>query len=133
MRRWTEQCKLSQPVADGGTLAVEHTIIKPFTAEKEDFAFFSKAFPSKAFPEIEKDVSLVVPQRWIEVLIPVGILRGQRKPAGREAMVQGIHQWLCANRLNLRISEASGSCRDLLMGFNALCCQRDSILGLDFR
>ena len=73
-----------------------HTIIEPFTAEKEDFAFFSKAFL-----DIEKDLSLVVPGRWIETFIPVGILRAQRKPADRAAMVQGVHDWLRANRLGL--------------------------------
>lgn len=81
---------------DGRTLAVEHTIIEPFSAEKEDFAFFSKAFL-----DIERDSSLVVPERWIETLVPVGILRGQRKPADRAAMVQGVHDWLRANRLGL--------------------------------
>jgi hypothetical protein len=81
---------------DGRTLAVEHTIIEPFTAEKKDFAFFSKAFL-----DIEKDLSLVVPERWIETLIPVGILRGHRQPADRAAMVQGFHEWLRANRLGL--------------------------------
>jgi hypothetical protein len=81
---------------DGRTLAAEHTIIEPFAAEKEDFAFFSKAFL-----DIEKDSSLIAPGRWIETLVPVGILRGQRKPAYRAAMVQGVHDWLRANRLGL--------------------------------
>lgn len=81
---------------DGRTLAAEHTIIEPFAAEKEDFAFFSKAFL-----DIEKDSNLIVPGRWIETLVPVGILRGQRKPADRTAMVQGVHDWLQANRLGL--------------------------------
>lgn len=81
---------------DGRTLAVEHTIIEPFTAEKEDFAFFRKAFL-----DIEKDSSLIVPQRWIETLVPVGILRGQRKSTERAAMVAGVHDWLRANRLGL--------------------------------
>ena len=81
---------------DGRTLAVEHTIIEPFSADKEDFAFFSKAFL-----DIEKDSSLVVPERWIEALVPVGILRGKRKPADRAALAQGVHDWLRANRLGL--------------------------------
>jgi hypothetical protein len=81
---------------DGKTIALEHTIIEPFTAEKEDFAFFSKAFL-----DIEKDSSLVVPERWIEMLIPVGILRGLRNQVDRTAMVQGVHDWLRANRLGL--------------------------------
>ena len=41
---------------DGKTVALEHTIIEPFTAEKEDFAFFSKAFL-----DIERIPELKVP------------------------------------------------------------------------
>jgi hypothetical protein len=81
---------------DGRTLAVEHTIIEPFSAEKEDFAFFSKAFL-----DIEKDSSLTVPEPWIEALVPVGILRGKRKPADRAELVRGVHDWLRAKRLGL--------------------------------
>ncbi len=30
--------------SDGKTLAIEHTIIEPFVGDKEDFAFFERAF-----------------------------------------------------------------------------------------
>jgi hypothetical protein len=58
--------------SDGKTLAIEHTIIQPFVGEKEDFAFFEAAFL-----KIQQDTTLPVPQRWIRVFIPVGILRGR--------------------------------------------------------
>jgi hypothetical protein len=48
------RCRGSESVSPPWTLAVERTIIEPFTTEKEDFAFFSKAFL-----DIENDLSLV--------------------------------------------------------------------------
>jgi hypothetical protein len=59
---------------DGKILAIEHTIIQPFVGEKEDFAFFEAAFL-----KIQQDTTLPVPQRWIRMFIPVGILRGQHQ------------------------------------------------------
>jgi hypothetical protein len=82
--------------SDGKTLAIEHTIIQPFVGEKEDFAFFEAAFL-----KIQQDTTLPVPQRWIRVFIPVGILRGQHQKATRNAIVESIHSWLKKNRLSL--------------------------------
>jgi hypothetical protein len=91
--------------SDGKTLAIEHTIIQPFVGDKEDFAFFSAAFPS-----IEKDQSLLVPERWIQVFVPVGTLRHQPKDSAREAIVDGVHSWLKANRLSLRNGDSEHCC-----------------------
>ena len=67
---------------DGKKLAIEHTIIEPFVGEKEDFAFFQKAFLG-----IEKDEALLVPGLWIQVFVPVGTLRN-RPQRSRDLIVQ---------------------------------------------
>jgi hypothetical protein len=82
--------------SDGRTLAIEHTIIEPFVSDKEDFAFFQAAFLG-----IEKDETLPVPGRWIRVFIPVGTLRGQRKKAVRDTIVEAVHCWIKTNRLSI--------------------------------
>ena len=82
--------------SDRETLAIEHTIIEPFVKEKEDFAFFEAAFL-----KIEQDTTLLVPGRWVQVFVPVGILRGQPKKATRDAIVEAVHSWLKTNRLSL--------------------------------
>jgi hypothetical protein len=82
--------------SDGKTLAIEHTIVEPFVQEKEDLAFFSKA----GFPSIEKDTSLLIPGRGIEVFVPVGTLRNQPQVA-RDSIVQSVHAWIKSNRLAL--------------------------------
>ena len=82
--------------SDGKTLAIEHTIIEPFKYEKADFALFKNDFLA-----LENDTALLVPGYWIQVFVPVGILRGQRKPATRLAIVEAVRGWLKANRLSL--------------------------------
>jgi len=82
--------------SDGKTLAVEHTIVEPFLKEKEDFAFFERAFL-----KIEKDTDLPVPGRWIQVFIPFGALRGYPRQEAQDAIVDGVHEWLRTNRLLL--------------------------------
>jgi len=52
--------------ADGTSLALEHTLIQPFVGEKFD----SEAF-MKAFGRIEKNPVLVLPERNLDVIIPV--------------------------------------------------------------
>jgi hypothetical protein len=79
--------------SDGKTIAIEHTIVEPFLKEKEDFAFFERAFQ-----RIESDGALPVLGRWIRMFIPVGIFRGQRKQSSRDAIVEAIHAWLKTNR-----------------------------------
>ncbi|HUZ47985.1 MAG TPA: hypothetical protein VMW54_15235 [Terriglobia bacterium] len=87
---------LATRTSDGKTLAIEHTTIEPFKNEKEDFAFFKKAF----LP-LENDTALPVPGYWIQVFIPVGILRGQRRQGVRDATVRAIRGWLKEKRLSL--------------------------------
>ncbi len=81
--------------SDRKTLAIEHTIIEPFVGDKEDFASFQAAFLG-----IEKDESLSVPGRWIQVFVPIGTLRNQPQKS-RAAIVQSVHRWIKSNRLIL--------------------------------
>jgi hypothetical protein len=55
--------------AGGTTLALEHTLIQPFVGEKFDSERFIKAFA-----RIEKNPALVVPERSLNVIIPVGAI-----------------------------------------------------------
>jgi hypothetical protein len=86
---------LAKRKSDSKTLAIEHTIIEPFVGEKADFASFEVAFL-----EIERDPSLLVPGRWIQVFVPVGALQNQPTVA-RELIVQSVHAWIKENRLVL--------------------------------
>jgi len=88
--------RVAERKSNGMTLVIEHTIIEPFVQEKEDYASFSKA----DFFSIEKDQSVLVPGIWIQVFVPVGTLRNQPPPA-RKAIVQSVHDWLKAKRLDL--------------------------------
>lgn len=90
--------------SDGKTLAIEHTIIEPFVGDKEDFAFFAPMF----LP-IEKDESLLVPNLWIRVFVPVGTLHGQ-KPSVRDAIVGAVHEWLKKNSLSLPNGSSEHQC-----------------------
>lgn len=91
--------------SDGKTLAIEHTVIEPFVKDIEDFKFFEQAFL-----KIEDDKSLVVPDRWIQIFIPIGTLRGHRKAAAREVIVKVVHEWIRANGLSLRDGEHEYPC-----------------------
>ena len=51
--------------ADGGKLAIEHTILQPFVDEKKDSNFFMKAFG-----RIEKNPDLTIRDRSLTVVIP---------------------------------------------------------------
>jgi hypothetical protein len=90
--------------SDGKTLAIEHTIIQPFVGDKEDFAFFAPMF----LP-IENDKSLLVPNLWIRVFVPVGTLHG-RKLSVRDAIVRDVHDWLKKNRLSLANGSSEHQC-----------------------
>jgi hypothetical protein len=91
--------------SDGQTLAIEHTIVEPFVSDKEDFAFFKDAFLG-----IEKDNSLAVEGRWIQVFIPVGTLHGHRKLGARDAIVNGVHSWIKDNRLAIPDGKSQHRC-----------------------
>jgi len=87
---------LSKRKSDGKRLAIEHTIIEPFEGERADFASFEAAFL-----EIERDTSLLVPRRRIQVFVPVGTLQNQHKKVAQNAIVQSVHKWIKSNRLAL--------------------------------
>lgn len=87
---------LAKRKSDGKTLAIEHTIVEPFLGEKSDFASFEAAFL-----EIERDTSLPVAGRWIQVFVPVGALKNQPKKVVQDAIVESVHRWIKSNRLLL--------------------------------
>jgi hypothetical protein len=91
--------------SDGKTLAIEHTIIEPFVGEKGDFASFGAAFLG-----IERDTSLPVPERSIQVFVPVGTLENQPTKAAREAIVDSVHRWIKLNRLGFRDGSSEHRC-----------------------
>ena len=86
-------------------LAIEHTLIQPFVNDKEDFAFFAPAFL-----KIENDQTLVVPDRWDQIFIPVGTLHGLGKSTVREVVVKAVQDWIRANRLSIRAGEHDYRC-----------------------
>ena len=90
--------------SDGRTLAIEHTIIEPFVGDKEDFASFEAAFLG-----IEKDSSLIVHGRWLQLFVPVGVLRKQPAVA-RDALVESVHAWIRSNRVFLPFGEGIHAC-----------------------
>lgn len=92
--------------SDGEELAIEHTLVEPFVSDKEDYAFFEPSFL-----KIEDDEALVVPDRWIQVFIPVGTLHGHHKGASRDAIVKAVHDWIRANRLNLPDGQTDHQCK----------------------
>ena len=79
--------------SDGTTLALEHTLIQPFVREKSDSERFLRAFS-----RIENNPELVVPERDLDVVIPVGAL-----PVGYPWDVIGrdVLSWLIANHAAL--------------------------------
>jgi len=79
--------------ACGQTLAIEHTLIQPFTGEKLDSHRFVKAFS-----RIEQDETLIVPERDIEIGIPVGVL-----PTGLnwDAIGDDVQSWIAIHRQSL--------------------------------
>ncbi len=89
---------------DGKTLAIEHTIIEPFTGEKQDFAEFERVLV-----ELEADTSLVVPERWIRVFIQVGALRNKSQRV-RRAVADSVREWIRKNRNLLPTGESSHRC-----------------------
>ena len=87
---------LARRQSDGKTLAIEHTIIEPFVGEKGDFVSFGAALLA-----IERDTSLPVAGRWIQVFVPVGTLQNQPRKVAQDAIVQSVQRWIKSNRLAL--------------------------------
>lgn len=96
--------QLATRKSDRKTLAIEHTIIEPFAGDKADLATFEATFL-----KIEKDTSLIVPGRWLQIFVPVGVLRKQ-PPAARDAFVKSVHAWIRSNRLALPFGEGIRAC-----------------------
>ncbi len=91
--------------SDGEKLAIEHTLVEPFVSEKEDYAFFEASFL-----KIGRDTELVVPDRWIQVFIPAGTLRGHHRATSRETIVEAVHNWIRVHRLNLPDGQTDHQC-----------------------
>ncbi|MGC9949343.1 MAG: hypothetical protein ABSF64_23500 [Bryobacteraceae bacterium] len=94
VRDWVEErqdgaVEVVATKAGGTTLALEHTLIQPFVSEKFDSEVFIKAFG-----RIERNPALTLPDRHLDVIIPVhAISRGYNwDEVGQEALA-----WLMAN------------------------------------
>jgi hypothetical protein len=74
--------------SDGKTLVIEHTLIQPFDAHKEEFARL------QGLRSIEQDLSLVVPGRSIIVYLAAGVLQ---KGNDWELIKKAVHSWLSSN------------------------------------
>jgi hypothetical protein len=92
--------------SDGKTLAIEHTLIQPFVGDINDFKFFERAFL-----KIEDDKSLIVPDRWIQVFVPIRTLDPFPKAAARAVVVKAVHEWIRANRFHVRDGEHQYECQ----------------------
>ena len=92
--------------SDGKTLAIEHTLIQPFVGDINDFKFFERAFL-----KIEDDKSLVVPNRRIQIFVPIRTLDPFPKAEARAVVVKAVHEWIRANRLQVRDGEHRYECR----------------------
>jgi hypothetical protein len=91
---------LAKRKSDGKTLAIEHTLIQPFLGDIGDFKFFERAFL-----KIEDDKSLIVPNRWIQIFVPIRTLDPFPKAEARAAVVKAVHEWIRANRFQIRDGE----------------------------
>lgn len=104
--------------SDGKTLVIEHTLIQPFDAHKQEFARL------QGVRSIEQDQSLVVPGRSIIVYIAAGVLQ---KGNNWEAIKKALHSWLRSHVHSLedgdtrhRVSVKPGTEVALLMRVHAL-------------
>jgi len=75
--------------ADGRQLALEHTLIQPFVGEKFDSEVFIRAFG-----RIEKNPALVLPERNLDVIIPVNAIP---KGYNWDDVGQDLLTWLLTN------------------------------------
>jgi hypothetical protein len=75
--------------ADGVRLALEHTLIQPFVGEKFDSEVFMRAFG-----RIEKNLALTLPERQLDIIIPVNAI-----PKGYDwdEVGQDLLNWLLKN------------------------------------
>lgn len=74
----------------GKTLALEHTLIQPFSGEKQDAQPFLQVFGP-----LEKDPSLALPGFWIGVEVPVG---GVKQGVNWKILGEQVKKWFRAAR-----------------------------------
>lgn len=79
--------------SDGKTLVIEHTLIQPFDAHKQEFARL------QSIRSIEQDQSLVTPGRSILVYIAAGVLQ---KGIDWQSVKKAIRDWLASNVRSLK-------------------------------
>lgn len=116
--------------SDGKTLVIEHTLIQPFDAHKQEFARL------QGLRSIEQDHTLVVPGRSIIVYIAAGVLQ---RGNDWELVKKALHSWLGSHVHLLedgdtrhRLSLKSGTEVALLTRVHALNKQPGMIrLGID--
>jgi|SRR5580700_9430055 hypothetical protein len=88
--------------SDACRLAIEHTLIQPHIDDRKDFARFGAAL----LP-IERDKSLAVPGRIIQVSVKSGTL----KPGSSFSLVSEVlHEWLRQNVQTLPLGRTSHEC-----------------------
>jgi hypothetical protein len=90
---------------EGGTLAVEHTLVQPFVGEKDDNQRFQSAFVP-----LEQDASLRMPGFVILLTLPVGAIPKVRW----EAVGSALKDWLRRERDGF----AEGSSRHSISGLS---------------
>ncbi|MGA9885161.1 MAG: hypothetical protein WBQ34_15710 [Candidatus Acidiferrales bacterium] len=74
---------------DGTTLALEHTLIQPFVGEKFDSKWFERVFS-----RIEMNPALVIPERNVDVTVPVKALPPRHN---WDSIGDDLLDWLIAN------------------------------------
>jgi len=85
---------------DGARLALEHTLIQPFVGEKFDSEVFMRALG-----RIEKNPALTIPERHLDVIIPVNAIP---KGYNWDDVGQDLLDWLLVNHTAaLREGESS--------------------------
>lgn len=75
--------------SNGKTLVIEHTLIQPFDAHKQEFERLQGILSS-----IEQEQSLVIPGRSIIVYIAAGVLQ---KGTDWQSVKKAVHDWLSSN------------------------------------
>lgn len=89
---------LATRASDQLTLAIEHTLVQPYSDYSRDFVWH------KVFLEIEEDQALIARNRWIRVYVSAGAL----KPGGNWKSIAGtVHEWLRNYASSLPIGESS--------------------------
>jgi hypothetical protein len=90
---------LATRLSDGATLAIEHTLIQPYGAYKQEFSRFRKVFF-----RVQNDQTLIVRSRGIDVFVASGTL----KEGFEWASIAGaVHSWLRGSVHALPVGESN--------------------------